>query len=204
MIKIWENYFKQNKRVIKLPIIIPILIYHGSDKWCLKNSIKPLFEEITGTTHYIPDFRSEIFDISHISDDKIKGEILLQVHFLLLKYVFKPELMEKLHEILELLFTLSSKSEASEYLQVMIRYLMSSVDNKKTEELGIEVEKVIKSGGTFMPTIAEKLIQEGMQKEKLENAEKMLKKGISNADIRDITGLSIKKIEQIRNSLKRK
>jgi predicted transposase/invertase (TIGR01784 family) len=216
MIKIWESYFKQNKRVKRLPVIVPILIYHGSEKWKLKNSIIPLFEEIEGTTQYIPDFKSEIFDISHLSDDKIKGEILLQVHFLLLKYVFKPELINKVREILELLHTLSSKGTASEYLQVLMRYLMSSIDNKQKEELVEEVEKVIKSGGTFMPTIAEKLIQEGRiegikegeQKgkieEKLENAEKMLKKGLSNADIRDITGLSIKKIEQIRNSLKRK
>jgi hypothetical protein len=32
----------------------------------------------------------------------------------------------------------------------------------------------------------------------------MLQKGLSNADIRDFTGLSIKNIEEIRNSLKRK
>jgi len=204
MIKIWESCFKQNKRVIKLPIIIPILIYHGSEKWHLKNSIKPLFEEIIGTTQYIPDFKSEIFDISHISDEKIKGEVLLQVHFLLLKYIFKPELMKKIREILELLFTLSSKDKPTEYLQVLMMYLMSSIDNKQTEELGIEVEKVVKSGGTFMPTIAEKLIQEGEQKGKLKIAEKMLQKGLSNTDIRDITGFSIKKIEEPRNSLTRK
>ena len=204
MVKIWENYFKQNKRVKRLPVIVPILIYHGSEKWHLKNSIIPLFEEITGTAQYIPDFKSEIFDISHLSDDNIKGEVLLQVHFLLLKYVFKPELLNKVREILELLSTLSSKSTASEYLQVLMRYLMSSIDNKRTEELVVEVEKVIKSGGTFMPTIAEALIQEGIQRNKLENAEKMLQKGLSNADIRDITGLSIKKIEEIRKTLKNK
>jgi predicted transposase/invertase (TIGR01784 family) len=208
MIKIWENYFKQNKRVIKLPIIIPILIYHGSDKWRLKNSIQPLFEEITGTTQYIPDFRSEIFDISHISDEKIKGEILLQVHFLLLKYIFKPELLEKLHEILELLFKLSNKTKATEYLEVMLRYLVASVDSKKTGKLEKEIGKAIKSRGEIMPTIAEKWVQEGKiegkKEEKLEIAEKMLQKGLSNADIRDITGLSIKKVEAIRNSLKRK
>ena len=85
---------------------------------------------------------------------------------------------------------------------------MSSVDNKQTEELGIEVEKVLKSGGTFMPTIAEKLIQEGKKEGKQEGitevTEKMIQKGLSNADIRDMTGLSIKKIEEIRNSLQRK
>jgi predicted transposase/invertase (TIGR01784 family) len=204
MIKIWESYLKQNKRVKKLPIIIPILIYHGLEKWNLKNSIMPLFEDITGTSQYIPDFKSEIFDISHLSDEKIKGEILLQVHFLLLKYVFKPELMNKVQEILELLFTLSSKSKATEYLEVMLRYLATSVDSQNVDELKTNINKVIKTGEEIMPTIAEKWVQEGIQKNKLEVAKKMLQKGLSNADIRDITGLSIKKIEEIRNSLKRK
>ena len=59
-----------------------------------------------------------------------------------------------------------------------------------------------------MPTIAEKWVQEGRKEGKIEGiaelTEKMLQKGLSNADIRDITGLSIKKIEEIRDSLKRK
>jgi predicted transposase/invertase (TIGR01784 family) len=204
MIKIWESYFKQNKRVKKLPVIIPILIYHGSEKWSLKNSITPLFEEITGTTQYIPEFKSEIFDISHLSDDKIKGEILLQVHFLLLKYVFKPELLKKVREILELLFTLSSKTKATEYLEILLRYLATSVDCENTDELKTEITKVIKTGENIMPTIAEKWVQDGQLKEKLITAEKMLKKGLPNCDIRDFTGLSIKKIEEIRKTLKNK
>ena len=44
MVKIWEGYLKQNKKAKKLPVIIPIVIYHGKEKWNLKNSIIPLFE----------------------------------------------------------------------------------------------------------------------------------------------------------------
>jgi hypothetical protein len=52
-----------------------------------------------------------------------------------------------------------------------------------------------------MPTIAEKWVQDGIEKEKISTAEKMIEKGMTNADIRDITGLSIKRIEEIRKNL---
>jgi len=204
MIKIWEGYLKQNQRVKKLAIIIPILIYHGEEKWQFKNSIVPLFEDVPEAVKYIPDFKSEIFDISHIPDDKIKGEILLQVHFLLLKYIFKPELFEKLHEILELLVTLSNKTKATEYLEVLMRYLVASVDSKQSEALKAEIEKTIKYGGDIMPTIAEKWVQEGVEKEKIKTAEKLIELDMDNAQIRTVTGLAIKKIEEIRKTLNSK
>jgi predicted transposase/invertase (TIGR01784 family) len=204
MIKIWEGYKKQNKRAKKLPIIVPLVIYHGAEKWNVENSITPLFEEIPGTKPYIPDFKAEVFDISHIPDDRIKGEILLRVHLLIQKYIFKPELFEKLEEIFKLLITLSSKTKATEYLEVMIRYLTASIESKKSENLKTEIGKVIKFGGDIMPTIAEKWVKEGALKKEIEICEKLIERNMDNAEIRNITGLSIKKIEDIRKSLKNK
>ena len=206
MVKIWEQFCKQHRKAKKLPIIIPIMIYHGSEKWNIDNSIQPLFEEIDDTREYIPDFRSEIFDISHIPDDKIKGEILLRVHFLIEKYIYRPDLFEKLHEIFGLLTTLSSKKKSTEYLEVLLRYLFATVDSKKADDLRQEIKKSIEQGETIMPTIAEKWIQEGiqegmekgMEKKESEIIKKMIDSGMSNAEIRKISGTGLKKIEEIR------
>jgi predicted nucleotidyltransferase len=45
--------------------------------------IHPLFDTVPGAECYIPDFNSEMFDISHLPDDQIRGEILLQVLLLI-------------------------------------------------------------------------------------------------------------------------
>ena len=197
MVKIWENFRKQNKQSVKLPIIIPIIIYHGIDTWNVENSIIPLFEQIPNTKQYIPDFSSEIFDISHMPDDKIQGEVLLRVAFLAQKYIYSPQLFTKLHSIFVLLNELSSKNKATEYLEVFLRYLFAAVDSEKMPELKKELEKSIINGGSTMPTIAEKWFQEGIEKGKIEDAEKMVSMGMSNDDIKNITGLSIDKIEEI-------
>jgi predicted transposase/invertase (TIGR01784 family) len=47
----------------------------------------------------------------------------------------------------------------------------------------------------------EKGIDRGIEQGKLESAEKMVLKGMSDADIRDITGLSVRKIQDARNRI---
>ena len=57
-----------------------------------------------------PEFKSEAYDVSHIPDEQIKGEILLRVHLLTQKYAGTPQLFEKLHDILLLLLKLDEES----------------------------------------------------------------------------------------------
>lgn len=198
MVKIWEGCLKQCKKKTKLPVIVPIIIYHGIEKWNVNCSLSALFDVLPETNVYVPDFKTEVYDISHIPDEQIKGEILLQACFLLQKYVFNPELIGKVPEILGILNKLSTKTKATEYLEVMLRYLWTSVDNKNHDALKTEIIRTIKAGGTAMPTIAEAIKLE----EKLEITQKMIEKGMTNAVIKDITGLSIKAIENLRKSLK--
>jgi predicted transposase/invertase (TIGR01784 family) len=201
MVKIWEGYRKQNKKAKKLPVIIPTVIYHGREKWKAKDLIVKLFDEIPDVKCYIPDFKSEVLDISHIPDEQIKGEILLRVHFLLQKYIFSPELFGKIHDIFEIFRALSSKNTAMEYIEVMLRYMTASVDSKRSDDLKVEIEKALKGGGDIMPTIAEKWVEEGEKKKELEICRKLIEMKLDNAQIRNATGLSIKKIQEIRMSL---
>lgn len=200
MVKIWEGYRKQNKKAKKLPVIMPIVIYHGREKWNAKNGFAGLVDGVAEMVEYVPGFKTEILDISHIPDEQIKGEVLLRVHFLLQKYIFRPDLFEKIHEVFDILRALSSKNTAMEYIEVMLRYMTASVDSKRADDFRTEIEKALKDGGDIMPTIAEKWVQEGKEKRDEEITERMIKAGLDNAEIRNLTGLSIKKIEEIRKS----
>jgi hypothetical protein len=33
MVRIWELFLKQNKKAKYLPVIIPLVIYHGKPRW---------------------------------------------------------------------------------------------------------------------------------------------------------------------------
>jgi len=217
-VKIWENYLKQNKGTKKLPHIVPVIIHQGKNRWDKSISMVSLFEEIADLRRYIPDFYAEVVDVSHIPDEEIKGEVLLRIMFLVEKYIMSTELHKKLPEILELFVKLSNNKDGIDYLEVFLRYLFTTVEAADEDIIKNELETILKTGDEFMPTIAEKWVQQGIErgiergieqgiqkgiekgieKKAVETAERMIEKGISNEDIRDITGLSINKIEELK------
>ncbi|KMQ49398.1 Transposase [Chitinispirillum alkaliphilum] len=198
MVKIWEQYRKQHKRTKKLPLIVPILIYQGAQQWKAETSITHLFENVENTRDYIPEFKTEVYDISHIPDEQIRGEILLRVNFLIQKYSRTPQLWDKLHEILHLLLEFKDKKTKLEYFEILYRYLSTVTDAKNAEQLNQEFIESAQTGGFTMPTIAEKWYQDGKTEGKIEAAQKMIELGMSDEQIEKITALGMEKIRELR------
>jgi predicted transposase/invertase (TIGR01784 family) len=143
MVKIWEQFLKQNRRAKKLPIIVPLIIYHGQKKWRLRNDFSSLFEKVGGTDEYIPDFRSELFDISHTSDERIKGALQTRAFLLLLKHILDPRLLESHPEIMGFVVELTKDKRAMEYLEVFIRHVVSTVERSKSKDLKRAILKTL-------------------------------------------------------------
>src|SRR6056297_2367917 len=174
MVKIWRLHIKQNKKTFgKLPIVIPLLICHARQAWP-ENTVR-LTSLLSGPKDdlagYIPDFGFELYDLHRFSDDQIKGTIMNRVMLLLFKYIFKPELQHKLPEIFSLLRSLMEKETGLQYLETVIRYLASVLDE---DELSLQQIKemaeraISKETGEYIMTLAEKLRKEGEEKGKLE------------------------------------
>jgi len=174
MIRIWRLYIKQHKgKSLKLPVVIPLLVCHARQAWPedterLTSLLSGPVEELAG---YIPDFGFELYDLHRYSDDQIKGNIMSRMILLLFKYIFTPELQHKLPEILSLLGTLGGKETGLQYLEVVIRYLASALDE---DELSLKQIKEIaeqaisQEAGGYVMTLAEKLKNEGRLEGKLE------------------------------------
>jgi len=210
MVRIWDNYLKHNPRAKRLPVIVPFVLYHGKAKWSISTGFASLVEEVASTERYLPSFEYEIADISHIPDDRIKGGLLVRAFLLLLKHNRREKLFKALPEIFHLVRGLSAETRTTEYVEMFLRYVMATTEEEKKDQLKKQVRKSLEEGGRIMPTIAQSLIREGMEKGKAEGMEKgmekgkleaarnMISRGMPNVDIRDITGLSIRKIQQIR------
>ena len=176
MVKIWRMHIKQHKgkgKNPKLPIVLPLLICHGRKEWPedtvrLTSLLSGPVEELAG---YIPDFGFELYDLLRFSDDEIKGTIMSRVMLLLFKYIFKPELRHKLPEIFSLFQTLMEKETGLQYLETVIRYLASVLDENELslKEIKEMAEQAIsKDTGEYIMTLAEKLRQEGEERGKIE------------------------------------
>ena len=81
---------------------------------------------------------------------------------LLLKYIQRDELPERLPDILALFRELSEPSTALERFEAILRYLMSGTDRISRDQLrDIVIHTLQSPGESLMPTIAEQLRQEG-------------------------------------------
>jgi predicted transposase/invertase (TIGR01784 family) len=199
MVRIWELYLKQHKKVKTLPVILPIVIYHGPKDWQVDKNFISLFNAPEYVKEFIPDFKYNLQDISHLPDEEIKGEVLLRVILKTLKYTFNPGLKHKLPEILQLFGELKDKNKGTEYLEVLLRYLGGG--GKLTgEELRESVKQILEEGGDLM-TIVEKWMQEERDKVTWDVVKNSLKEGLSTKTIERITGLSVDQINKLKKKM---
>ncbi|GAB6160974.1 Rpn family recombination-promoting nuclease/putative transposase [Desulfothermus naphthae] len=162
MVKIWDLYLKQHHEPI-LPVIIPLVIYNGHRRWTIKTNFSYLFGEIEKELNkYIPEFNYLLYDLSTLSDEKIKGRVILKATLMALKYLTTPEPGKHLKGIFSLFKELGESNTPLQYLETLLRYIASASD--KIEEKDItEAIKQIGKEADIMPTLAEKWIEQGEQ-----------------------------------------
>ena len=96
-------------------------------------------------TAYIPDFSYVLFDFSRYPDDRIKGVILARVGRMLFKHVFTPCYEEKIPEILSLMQALLENRTGLQYIETIIRYILSTADTLAVTDLKQMVEENLSS-----------------------------------------------------------
>jgi len=163
MVKIWDQYLKQNPRVKKLPAIFPMVLYHGKAEWKIPENFQAVIQKdaVSLLKEYIPEFNYRLYDISHVSDDEIKGEVTGRIVLLIFKYIFSPDLREKLPEIIRLFNDTANKKTGLEVLEVLLRY---AVQTGRFEEGAIKkIFQESLKGEDVMKTFIDRYIEQGLQ-----------------------------------------
>jgi len=164
MVKIWELLLKQGQFHTRLPIIVPLVIYHGRSPWNIGTGFKQLFHVPDACFEaYVPDFQYLLYDISHLTDEEIKGAVVLKATLLTMKYVFRPDLGKQLQKIFSLFKDLTLKETGLEYLETLLRYLVNATDAIKKDDIARAIQG-IPEGDKIMPSIAEEWKKEGFEK----------------------------------------
>ncbi|MGA1794656.1 MAG: Rpn family recombination-promoting nuclease/putative transposase [bacterium] len=165
MVRIWEQLLNQKQIHPAFPLIIPLVIYHGKAKWRIGTQFSHLFSSHDpALSPYIPDFTYLLYDLSHLSDDQIKGAVTLKAFLLLLKYIFHDDFRKQFYDMADLFKELASKATGMEYLEAFLRYIISTTDKINEQDIKEILTKTVPQGGdTIMPTIAEKWVQQGIQ-----------------------------------------
>ena len=160
-LKIKQYIEKEEPKVdeFKLPIIIPLVIYHGE-----KRLSKPLnLTEIIDIPEskmkiYIPDYEYHLYDIPSYKDEELKGNVELRLMEWLFKYIRKPEFKDKFIEFLK---SIPKENLLGDFILTVGIYVISA--SKITSEELIEIyDKYVPNiqGGQVMGTL-QMLVEEG-------------------------------------------
>ncbi len=217
MAHIWEGHVKRYEGTKKLPPIIPLLIYHGASTWKVDTRFVSMFDVPETLKKYIPAFDFELYDVSHMPEEEIKGGVELRVVLMAFRYIFHPELLSRLKNIFQLFREFSDKTKFNEFLELLLTYLWSNIRDFNFDQLQESVNEALEEGGAIMGTIMEEIldrgkeigvkegkeigVKEGEEKNKLKVAINLLMRGMEIQEIAKITELDVEKVESLKNTI---
>ena len=200
-----SGYYKQYKNDKSLNVIIPLVFYHGKEKWIYK-SLEKIFDNVPESLkRFIPAHETLFVDLADMTDRQLEAleNSLVTAILMLQKYaLFPDELLKKLHLIFE---KMNSVKEGNFFYEVIV-YSLQLIDEKKVEET---LKKLPVNVKNEIMTAYESLIKKGMEKgiqQGMEQGEyiaktkiiiKGYKKKLSVEDLAELTGLSIEEVIKI-------
>ncbi len=198
-----EGYQAQIKAGKPLVPILPVLLYHGKQKWELK-TIKDLIPYLPEDIEkYIPQLSIEFLDLKKFSDEELLniGNSFLASALTIQKYSQSPdELIKKANKIFGAIFP----EGIGNFKEVLFVYYLNLLQISKVEFIEL-IEKIPpKIKKDFMSTyemIAKEYEQKGIEKGIEKNTVNVIlrgnQKGFSIDNLADITGLSIEEVQKI-------
>ena len=166
-VRIWE---RDSREGLDLRPIIPIVVYHGRERWRLATDFTGLFTGPEALRPYWPSFRYQLQDFSALSDEEVRGQAQLQAALLVLKYIFDPALHGRFREIITLFTDLAQTETALEYLETVLYYIGKASTHLAPEEMIIIVQELLADKGSdIMQTVADYWIERGIEQGRIQN-----------------------------------
>ncbi|ULG78161.1 Rpn family recombination-promoting nuclease/putative transposase [Leptospira interrogans] len=200
-----EIYRNQHRNGEPISVVIPFVFYHGEKEWKLGNRLLDQFvltnQKVDILKDFIPNFKIDLFDLKEIElKDKLES-ITFQVTLGVVQKIREGDLefISHLPGLFSLLQAIEEESKKVAILRKLLLYIYWARDLKPTELNVVLQRSKLEQYEELAMTTAERLISEGMQrgieKGKLEDASKMLSKGIDLKTVLEITGLSEKTLK---------
>ena len=207
MLRIWDINLEDKE---PLSIVIPVLVYHGKQKWH-KKTMSTHFGNVPELLKgFIPEFEYLLADLSKYSDEEIRTGLFTRVPLIIatsiLKHIFNNKQFETIFKGLvneESAFL--SKSSGLRFLKMVSLYILQSTKIPVDNYISL-LQEVSDEAGEVGMTTAELLKKEGKiegkTEGKIEAVEKMLENGFDWDTIVKITGISRLKFNQFKKTQK--
>ena len=202
VIRIMEKHLAKGND--KLPIVMPILLYHGTkEKYPHSISIFDCFESKTLAQKYaFNDIR--LIDLTVMSDDEIAKQGFRFFFELVLKYARDKELAKRLVELLESHPELANYFDGKDFKKAFVNLLMS-LDLDSEHVASETLKKLDNLTGVDIMTLRqqweEKAQQQGLLKGKQETARNLFSMSLSVDQVAKATGLDLDTVLKLKRDV---
>ncbi|MEA3422336.1 MAG: Rpn family recombination-promoting nuclease/putative transposase, partial [Bacillota bacterium] len=134
VLEIW----RKKGKIEKLPIVFPIVFYHGKEKWkgnlSLEDKIYGYDELSAENKKYVPRYEVFLFNVSDLTDEEIKGVAKLKWTLILFRDIMRVtgELLEK-----RLVSIYREVHEDEEYYLSVLTYVVNVKEDFNKENIRV-------------------------------------------------------------------
>lgn len=196
MYLMWQKDIDEKK---PLRVIIPLVFYHGSEKWTVPRSFIEQFTVAKGIKKFLLDFRYVLFDTVKWNFKTEKNKALGHNVFLLSALALMKSAFNNDWEAIREIFKFWHEKGFTRNLEKMMLFLVYITETKDANPdiLNKLLEETKIDGGDIMKTLADRWRKEGEKKGKIEAAIALIKRGINIDIIAEATGFPKKRIEKL-------
>jgi hypothetical protein len=204
-VKVWDTKVGETGQ---LPIIIPLVVYHGKEGWNIKPSLGEMilgYDELPQDIRaLVPNYQYLLFDLSRFTDEEIKGAVITRITVMIMRDIQRKgigAIGEIILEAVALLQELEDKGTGLEYFEILMRYVFSArPDFTKDDlyELVRKIETTYPEGSEKVMTLAQAFREEGMER----GIEVGLEKGETKALARTVIKFLVRRFDFVPEDLK--
>ena len=158
---VWSRQIKEGEPI---SLIIPMVIYHGKNKWEYRSFASYFKGEVDEyLLSFIPTFDFLLTNLKADSVEDIRERyrlLSLQMGFLLMKSIHEDTLLDQLEEVFQGVDKLLKDEQGCKYFELLIVYLYygSKLDAKEIMEKAYHISQ---QAGELADSTAMRLIQQG-------------------------------------------
>lgn len=205
------------KKTKKIPLILPMVVYHGIQTWKYSTNINDLVDapKYLIEAYFLKPFI--LLDLNKIEDDVLKKNIWSGVMELTLKYIFERDMLPYLSDIVKILKILK-RQNGKKMIENVLVYILDRGEMNQDAFISLIKKEFSDETGERIVTVAEQLIAKGMKQglekglerglkqgiekgineEKIFIAKRLLSEKVDDLFISKVTGLSLKKINELK------
>ncbi|MFD1388883.1 Rpn family recombination-promoting nuclease/putative transposase [Oceanobacillus oncorhynchi subsp. oncorhynchi] len=177
MVEIWEIK-RDNKEENKLPIIMPIVLYHGDTDWYAGTSFHHLLEGYKdfppNLQKYVPDYEFFLYDVSGYKDENVQLNVFLRIILMVFRDIRKKDIhavVNTIYQAVDYLRQLQDQTRAIAYLKTLFYYIFRvqrHLTKKQFYDIIDHIGNTYQEGSELTMTLAEIFRNEGKEEGRAE------------------------------------